>query len=439
MKFLKKYLGNLTDLQKRILFTLGALIVYRIGSFIPLPGVNASAVLHLFSGEGSGMLDMFNMFSGGSLSRMSVLALNIFPYISASIVLQLLTATSKSLSDLRKEGESGRVKINQYTRYLAVVLAIVQGWAIVQGLQAMAPVNGVAAVVNPGFAFELSAIIALVGGTVFVMWLAEQITARGIGQGASLLIFAGIIAEVPGGTMQLLSRAGVGEVSPAMLALTIAFVVGIVALIAFFEQAQRRIQILYPRQVMANGVMNTNASYLPIKVNMSGVMGPVFAASIMMLPAFIQRFVQSDNLIVQNIMGVFTYGTWSYIFIYTVLIAFFAYFQTAVIFNSEETSNSLKNAGGYVPGVRPGEQTVKYLDGVVSRTTAIGVAYLLVICVLPIILNTHLGLPVAIGGTSVLIVAGVVLDTMNQVQSYLVAKHYSGAIKKTSKKGRFRG
>ncbi len=439
MKFLKKYLGNLTDLQKRILFTLGALIVYRIGSFIPLPGVNASAVLHLFSGEGSGMMDMFNMFSGGSLSRMSVLALNIFPYISASIVLQLLTATSKSLSDLRKEGESGRVKINQYTRYLAVVLAIIQGWAIVRGLQAMAPVNGVAAVVNPGFAFELSAIIALVGGTVFVMWLAEQITARGIGQGASLLIFAGIIAELPGGTLQLLSRAGVGEVSPAMLALTIAFVVGIVALIAFFEQAQRRIQILYPRQVMANGVMNTNASYLPIKVNMSGVMGPVFAASIMMLPAFIQRFVQSENLIVQNIMGVFTYGTWSYIFIYTVLIAFFAYFQTAVIFNSEETSTNLKNAGGYVPGVRPGEQTIQYLDGVVSRTTAIGVAYLLVICVLPIILNTHLGLPVAIGGTSVLIVAGVVLDTMNQVQSYLVAKHYSGAIKKASKKGRFRG
>ena len=438
MKFLKKYLGNLTDLQKRILFTLGALIVYRIGSFIPLPGVNASAVLHLFSGEGSGMLDMFNMFSGGSLSRMSVLALNIFPYISASIVLQLLTATSKSLSDLRKEGESGRVKINQYTRYLAVVLAIIQGWAIVRGLQAMAPVNGVAAVVNPGFAFELSAIIALVGGTVFVMWLAEQITARGIGQGASLLIFAGIIAEVPGGTMQLLSRAGVGEISPAMLALTIAFVVGIVALIAFFEQAQRRIQILYPRQVMANGVMNTNASYLPIKVNMSGVMGPVFAASIMMLPAFVQRFVQSENLIVQNIMGVFTYGTWSYILIYTVLIAFFAYFQTAVIFNSEETSNNLKNAGGYVPGVRPGEQTIQYLDGVVSRTTAIGVLYLLVICVLPIILNTHMGLPVAIGGTSVLIVAGVVLDTMNQVQSYLVAKQYSGAIKKAGKKGRFR-
>lgn len=439
MKFLKKYFGNLTDLQKRILFTLGALVVYRIGSFIPLPGVNASAVLHLFSGEGSGMMDMFNMFSGGSLSRMSVLALNIFPYISASIVLQLLTATSKSLSDLRKEGESGRVKINQYTRYLAVILAIIQGWAIVRGLQAMAPVNGVSAVVNPGFAFELSAIIALVGGTVFVMWLAEQITARGVGQGASLLIFAGIVAEVPGGTMQLLSRAGVGEVSPAMLALTIAFVVGIVALIAFVEQAQRRIQILYPRQVMANGVMNTNASYLPIKVNMSGVMGPVFAASIMMLPAFIQRFVQSENLIVQNIMGVFTYGTWSYILIYTVLIAFFAYFQTAVIFNSEETSNNLKNAGGYVPGVRPGEQTIQYLDGVVSRTTAIGVLYLIVICVLPIILNTRLGMPIAVGGTSVLIVAGVVMDTMNQIQSYLVAKQYSGAIKKATKKGRFRG
>ncbi len=438
MNFLKGFFGNLSDLQKRILFTLGALIVYRIGSFIPLPGVNASAVLHLFQGD-NGMMGMFDMFSGGSLSRMSVLALNIFPYISASIVLQLLSATSKSLGELRKEGESGRVKINQYTRYLAVFLAVVQGWAVVRGLEIMAPVNGVSAVVNPGLAFELSAIIALVGGTVFVMWLAEQITARGIGQGASLLIFAGIIAEVPQGLAQLLSKTGVGEISPAMLALVVAFVVGIVALIAFFEQAQRRIQILYPRQVMANGVVNQNASYLPIKINMSGVMGPVFASSIMMLPAFVQRFVQSENLTVQTIMGFFTYGTWSYIIMFTVLIAFFAYFQTAVIFNSEETSNNLKNAGGYVPGVRPGEQTIAYLDNVVSRTTAIGVAYLIVVCVIPIILNTHVGMPVAIGGTSVLIVAGVVLDTVNQVQSYLVAKQYSGVIKKTQKKGRFRG
>ena len=353
--------------------------------------------------------------------------------------MQLLSATSKSLGELRKEGESGRVKINQYTRYLAVFLAVVQGWAVVRGLEMMAPVNGVAAVVNPGFAFELSAIIALVGGTVFVMWLAEQITARGIGQGASLLIFAGIIAEVPGGIAQLVSLGSVGQISPAMIALVVAFVVGIVALIAFFEQAQRRIQILYPRQVMANGVVNQNASYLPIKVNMSGVMGPVFASSIMMLPAFVQRFVQSENLTVQTILGFFTYGTWSYIILFTVLIAFFAYFQTAVIFNSEETSNNLKNAGGYVPGVRPGEQTIKYLDNVVSRTTAIGVAYLIVVCVIPIILNTHLGMPLTIGGTSVLIVAGVVLDTVNQVQSYLVAKQYSGVIKKTQKKGRFRG
>ncbi|MBD5401042.1 preprotein translocase subunit SecY [bacterium] len=439
MKFITKYFKNLTDLQKRILFTLGALIVYRIGSFIPLPGVNASAVLHLFQGEGSGMMGMFDMFSGGSLSRMSVLALNIFPYISASIVLQLLTATSKSLADLRKEGESGRIKINQYTRYLAVFLAVVQGWAVVRGLEMMAPVNGVAAVVNPGFAFELSAIIALVGGTVFVMWLAEQITARGIGQGASLLIFAGIVAEIPNGIAKMFSLGSVGQMSPAMIALVIGFVVGIVALIAFFEQAQRRIQILYPRQVMANGVVNTNASYLPLKINMSGVMGPVFASSIMMLPAFVQRFVQSENLVVQNIMAFFTYGAWSYIIMYTLLIAFFAYFQTAVIFNSEETSNNLKNAGGYIPGVRPGEQTVHYLDGVVSRTTAIGVMYLIVVCVVPIILNTHLGMPLAIGGTSVLIVAGVVLDTMNQVQSYLVAKQYGGVIGKTQKKGRFRG
>ncbi|MBO7066232.1 MAG: preprotein translocase subunit SecY [Alphaproteobacteria bacterium] len=438
MKFLKKYFGNLTDLQKRIMFTLGALIVYRIGSFIPLPGVNASAVLHLFSGEGSGMMGMFDMFSGGSLSRMSVLALNIFPYISASIVLQLLTATSKNLNDLRKEGESGRIKINQYTRYLAVFLAVVQGWAVVRGLESMAPVNGIPAVVNPGFAFELSAIIALVGGTVFVMWLAEQITARGVGQGASLLIFAGIIAQVPSGVGKLFSLGSVGQMSPAMIALTVAFVVGIIALIAFFEQAQRRIQILYPRQVAANGVMNTNASYLPIKVNMSGVMGPVFAASIMMLPAFVQRFVQSENLIVQQVLGFFTYGAWTYIILYTVLIAFFAYFQTAVVFNSEETSTSLKNMGGYIPGVRPGEQTNKYLDDVVSRTTAIGVVYLIVVCVLPIILNTHAGMPLTIGGTSVLIVAGVILDTMNQVQSYLVAKQYTGVVGHAQKHGRFR-
>ena len=437
MKFISRFFGKLSDLQKRILFTLGALVIYRIGSFIPLPGVNASAVLHLFTGEGSGMMGMFDMFTGGSLSRMSVLALNIFPYISASIVLQLLTATSKSLNDLRKEGESGRIKINQYTRYLAVLLAVVQGWAVVRGLEVMAPVNGVRAVVNPGFSFELSAIIALVGGTVFVMWLAEQITARGIGQGASLLIFAGIIAQIPEGVAKIVSLGSVGQMSPAMIALVILFVVGIVALIAFFELAQRRVQILYPRQVMANGVVNTNASYLPIKVNMSGVMGPVFASSIMMLPAFVQRFVQSENLVVQNIMGFFTYGAWSYIILYTILIAFFAYFQTAVVFNSEETSNNLRNAGGYIPGVRPGEQTVSFLDSMVSRVTAIGVLYLIVVCVLPIILNTHFGMPLMIGGTSVLIVAGVVLDTMNQVQSYLVAKQYHGVMG-AAKKGRVR-
>jgi preprotein translocase subunit SecY len=438
MKIFSKYFGKLTDLQKRILFTLGALIIYRIGSFIPLPGVNASAVLHLFQGEGSGMMGMFDMFTGGSLSRMSVLALNIFPYISASIVLQLLTATSKSLNDLRKEGESGRIKINQYTRYLAVLLAVVQGWAVVRGLESMAPVNGIRAVVNPGFSFELSAIIALVGGTVFVMWLAEQITARGIGQGASLLIFAGIIAQVPEGVAKIVSLGSVGQMSPAMIALVIAFVIGIVALIAFFEMAQRRVQILYPRQVMANGVVNTNASYLPIKVNMSGVMGPVFASSIMMLPAFIQRFAQSENLVVQNIMAFFTYGAWSYIILYTILIAFFAYFQTAVVFNSEETSNNLRNAGGYIPGVRPGEQTISFLDSMVSKVTAIGVLYLIVVCVIPIILNTHFGMPLVIGGTSVLIVAGVVLDTMNQVQSYLVAKQYHGVMGAAAKKGRFR-
>ncbi|MDR0803543.1 MAG: preprotein translocase subunit SecY [Rickettsiales bacterium] len=439
MKRITAFFTHLTDLQKRILFTLGALIIYRIGSFIPLPGVNASAVLHLFQGEGSGMMGMFDMFSGGSLSRMSVLALNIFPYISASIVIQLLSATSKQLGELRKEGESGRIKINQYTRYLAVLLAVIQGWAIARGLEAMAPVNGVPAVMNPGLMFELSSVVALVGGTVFVMWLAEQITARGIGQGASLLIFAGIVADIPSGIGKLLSLGGVGQISPAMIALVVAFVAGIIALIAFMEQAQRRIQILYPRQVMANGVQNNQSSYLPIKVNMSGVMGPVFASSIMMLPAFIGRFAQSDAMWFQQVMGFFTYGTWTYMALYALLIAFFAYFQTAIVFNSEDTSTNLKNMGGYVPGVRPGEQTMKFLDDIVSRTTAIGVLYLIAVCVIPIILNTHLGMPVVIGGTSVLIVAGVALDTYNQVQSYLVANKYNavtGGGKKST--GRFR-
>ena len=436
MNFLKNFFKNLPDLHKRILFTLGALFIYRVGSFIPLPGVNASAVLHLFSDNG--MLGMFDMFSGGSLSRMSILALNIFPYISASIIIQLLATTSKSLSELRKEGESGRVKINQYTRYLAVIIAFIQGWAIVRGLLALEPVNGVPAIVSSGFAFQLSAVIALVGGTVFVMWLAEQITSRGIGQGASLLIFAGIVAEIPSGIAKLFSLGSVGQISPAMIALIVGFVVGIVALISLFEQAQRRIQILYPRNVDASGVATTNASYLPIKINMSGVMGPVFASSIMMMPAFVQRFAQSENLFVQNIISLLTYGTWSYIALFALLLSFFAFFQTAVVFNSEETSNNLKNSGGYVPGIRPGEQTTKFFDDIVSKITTIGVIYLIVVCVLPIILNTHMGMPIMIGGTSVLIVAGVVLDTMNQVQSYLIVNKYNGVVNRIEKKGRFR-
>ena len=437
MKMFSEIFTKMSDLQKRILFTLFALIIYRIGSFIPLPGVNASAVLHLFQGNG-GVLGLFDTFSGGSLSRMSVLALNIFPYISASIVIQLLAATSKSLGELRKEGESGRIKINQYTRYLTVLLCVVQAWAVAKGLEAMAPVNGVPAVINPGLTFEISTVVAMLGGTMFVMWLAEQITARGVGQGASLLIMAGIIAEVPNGIAKLFSLGSVGQISPAMIALIVAFVVGIIALIAFMEQAQRRIQILYPRQVMANGMPASQSSYLPVKINMSGVMGPVFASSIMMLPAFLTRFMPSEAVWVQRVMAFFTYGTMSYVILFTALIAFFAYFQTAVVFNSEDTANNLKNAGGYIPGIRPGEQTVKFLDDVVSRTTAIGVLYLILVCVLPIVLNTHVGMPVVIGGTSVLIVAGVVMDTSAQVQSYMVAKQYSSVLKKINKKSRFR-
>jgi preprotein translocase subunit SecY len=437
MKMIDEYFSKLSDLQKRLLFTLFALIIYRIGSFIPLPGVNASAVMKLFDG-GTGMLGMFDIFAGGSLSRMSVLALNIFPYISASIVIQLLSTASKTLSELRKEGESGRVKINQYTRYLAIVLCMVQGWAAAKALSAMPPVNGIPAVMNPGLFFEISTVVALVGGTAFVMWLAEQITARGFGQGASLLIFAGIVAEIPGGLMKLAKLGGVGSVSPFMMFVIAGFVVGMVALIAFMEQSQRRIQILYPRQASMTGMQNNQSSYLPIKVNMSGVMGPVFASSIMTLPAFLTKFIQSEALWYQHIMAFFTYGTLSYIALFSALVVFFAFFQTAVIFNSEETANNLKNAGGYIPGVRPGEQTQTFLDDIVSRVTAIGSMYLIFVCCTPIVLNTRFGMPLVIGGTSILIVAGVVLDTFNQVQSYIVAKQYSSVIKKANKKSRFR-
>jgi preprotein translocase subunit SecY len=384
------------------------------------------------------MLGMFDVFAGGSLSRMSVLALNIFPYISASIVIQLLSTASKSLSELRKEGESGRIKINQYTRYLAIILCIVQGWAVARGLESMAPVNGVAAVVNPGLSFEIATVVALVGGTAFVMWLAEQITARGIGNGSSLLIFAGIVAEIPGGIAKLAALGSAGSASPFMMFLVLAFVVGMVALIAFMEQAQRRIQILYPRQASMIGMANSQSSYLPVKINMSGVMGPVFASSIMMLPAFLTKFIQSDALWFQNIMAFFTYGTWSYMALYSALIIFFSFFQTAIVFNSEETASQLKNAGGYIPGVRPGDQTQTFLDSIVARVTAIGSAYLVLVCTLPIILNTQFAMPLVIGGTSILIVAGVVLDTFNQIQSYIVAKQYSSLIKKASKKSRFR-
>lgn len=437
MTKIKEFFGNLSDLQKRLLFTLFALVIYRIGSFIPLPGVNASSVMHLFDG-GSGMLGMFDVFAGGSLSRMSILALNIFPYISASIVIQLLSTASKTLNELRKEGESGRIKINQYTRYLAIVLCVVQGWAVARGLESMSPVNGLPAVVNPGLSFEIATVVSLAGGTAFVMWLAEQITARGIGNGSSLLIFAGIVAEIPSGIAKLVALGSAGSASPFMMFLVLAFVVGMVALIAFMEQAQRRIQILYPRQASMSGMTSGASSYLPIKINMSGVMGPVFASSIMMLPAFLTKFIQSDAMWVQNVMAFFTYGTWSYMALYAALIAFFSFFQTAIVFNSEETSGQLKNAGGYIPGVRPGEQTQTFLDNIVARVTAIGVVYLILVCTLPIILNTRFAMPLVIGGTSILIVAGVVLDTFNQIQSYIVAKQYSSVIKKAAKKSRFR-
>jgi len=425
-----------TELKKRIWFTLGALIVYRIGTYIPIPGVDASVMGEMLSQHGGGgILGMFDMFTGGALRRMTVFALNIMPYISASIITQLMSAAIPSLEALKKEGEQGRKKLNQYTRYLTVFIAMFQSYGISVGLESMHGSFG-PAVANPGIFFQFSCVITLVGGTMFLMWLGEQITARGIGNGTSLIIMSGIVANLPGAAASLLELGRTGALSPFFILAFIVIAIATIAIIVFVERAQRRIPVQYPKRQVGNRMFGGDSTHMPLKINTSGVIPPIFASSILLVPATIAGFSQGGPAWLQFIGNQLAHGQPLYMALYAFMIIFFSYFYTAVVFNPEETADNLKKYGGFIPGIRPGSATAEYFDRVLTRLTTVGGIYLVVICLLPEILINNYGLPFYFGGTSILIVVSVTMDTVTQIQSHLLAHQYEGLIRKAKVKGR---
>ncbi len=428
-------LSKATELKKRIWFTLAALIVYRIGTYIPVPGVDASVMGEMLAQHSGGILGMFDMFSGGALGRMTVFALNIMPYISASIVVQLMSAAIPQLEALKKEGESGRKRLNQYTRYLTVVIAIVQSYGIAVSLEGMRGSFG-AAVIDPGLFFRLSCVITLVGGTMFLMWLGEQITARGVGNGTSLIIFAGIVANLPHALASLLELGRTGALSPLFILLFIFIAVGVIAVIVFVERAQRRIIIQYPKRQVGQRMFGGESSHMPLKLNTSGVIPPIFASSILLIPATIAGFTTDSPGWLQSIGQALAHGQPLYMLAYAAMIIFFAYFYTAVVFNPDETADNLKKYGGFIPGIRPGTATSQYFDYVLTRLTTVGGIYLVVVCLLPEILISKYNVPFYFGGTSLLIIVSVTMDTVTQIQSHLLAHQYEGLIRKARVKGR---
>ncbi|MDQ2633575.1 MAG: preprotein translocase subunit SecY [Pseudomonadota bacterium] len=424
------------DLKKRIWFTLGALLVYRLGTYIPLPGINPDAFAQAFQQQSGGVLGMFNMFAGGAVERMAIFALGIMPYISASIIMQLMTSVIPSLEALKKEGEQGRKVINQYTRYGTVLLALVQAYGISVGLESG---NGI--VSDPGMFFRVSAVITLVGGTMFLMWLGEQITARGIGNGISLIIFAGIVAGMPsaiGGTLEL---GRTGALSTGLILAIIVLAVVVVAVIVFFERAQRRLLIQYPKRQVGNRMFQGDTSHLPLKLNTSGVIPPIFASSLLLLPATIAGFSSTTDMPAwaSTILAALGHGQPLYMIAYAAMIAFFAFFYTAIVFNPKDTADQLKKHSGFIPGYRPGERTAEYIDYVLTRITAVGAVYLVLVCLLPEFLISATGVPFYLGGTSLLIVVSVTLDTVAQIQGHLIAHQYEGLIKKSKLRGGKRG
>lgn len=422
------------DLKRRILFTLFILILYRLGSFIPLPGVDASIVKSFFDSQSNGgILSMFDVFTGGSLSRMTIFALNIMPYISASIIISLMATITPSLMELKKEGESGREKMNQYTRYLTVLICIIQAYGISVGLEHLAGTDGVSAVIIPGAFFKFSTIVSLLGGTMLVMWMGEQITSHGIGQGSSLIIFIGIIANLPSAIVKTIELGKVGQIQPLVMLVLGALLVAVVLFVVFMEQAQRRILIHYPKQTMGMGGQS-NSSHLPLKLNTAGVIPPIFAGSLLAIPAMLTSFISDKSPEWSQFIATHLNRQSSvYFIIYAGLIIFFSFFYTAIQFNPEETAENLKTYGSFIPGIRPGKATAEYLDYVLTRITVVGSIYLVVLCLLPDFLINKFNVPFYLGGTTLLIVCNVITETVAQVQSYLISGQYQGIIKNSNK------
>ncbi len=424
-------LGKAEELKKRIWFTLGALIVYRLGTFIPIPGIDAISLAQLAQQQSSGILGWINGIAGGALGRMAIFALNIFPYITASIIIQVMTPTSPFLSALKKEGEQGRKKINQYTRYGTVALAALQAFGIAVGLEGQGGI-----VTEPGIFFRLSTVITLTGGTVFLMWLGEQITSRGIGNGISLIIFSGIVSGLPGAIAGTLELGRTGQLSTFVILGVIVMVLVVVAFVVFMERAQRRLIVQYPKRQQGNQMIQGDQSHLPLKLNTAGVIPPIFASSILMMPVTIANFSQGQGPEWLNVItALLGRGQPLFLIIYVVLIVFFAFFYTAMVFDPKETADNLKNYGGFIPGIRPGAKTAEYIDYVLTRITVIGAIYLSAVCLLPQILTGRAGLPFFFGGTSLLIVVSVTMDTVSQVQSHLLAQQYEGLVKRSKIRG----
>ena len=432
-------LGKAEELKRRIWFTLAALLVFRLGTFIPIPGIDPVAFGETFKQNSTGILGMFNLFAGGAIERMAIFALNIMPYISASIIMQLMSSVDKRLEALKKEGEQGRKQINQYTRYLTVLIATAQAYGIAISLEASRSTVG-PVVIDPGWFFRLSTVITLVGGTMFLMWLGEQITARGVGNGSSLIIFAGIVAGMPQAIMQLLEMGRQQTLSPFVIILLLALMLASVAVIVFFERAQRRLPIQYPKRQVGNKITQGDSSHLPLKLNSSGVIPPIFASSLLLLPITIAQLsapaagVESAGWL-SYIVAALGRGQPAYFIVYIVLIIFFAFFYTAVVFNPQETAENLRKYGGFILGRRPGVETAKYIDYVLTRITVVGAIYLAAVCILPELLQTYWAVPFYFGGTSLLIAVSVTMDTVSQVQSHLIAHQYEGLIKKAKLRG----
>ncbi|MCA0434448.1 MAG: preprotein translocase subunit SecY [Proteobacteria bacterium] len=419
------------ELKKRILFTLGALIIYRLGSYIPIPGIDTVALEQFSNSNASGILGWMDSLAGGALGRMAIFALNVMPYISASIIMNLMSSISPALGALKKEGESGRKKINQYTRYFTLLLAALQAYGIAIGLE------GQGGIVNdPGWFFRISTVITLTGGTMFLMWLGEQITSRGIGNGMSIIIFSGIVARLPAGIAALLELGRTGQMSVFTILLILVGAVLVIGFIVYVERAQRRLLIQYAKRQVGNRMAQAESSHMPIKVNTAGVIPPIFASSLLLLPVTVANFSAGQGPEwINQMTALLGHGKPLYLVLFTALIVFFAFFQTSIQFNPQETAENLKKSGGFILGIRPGEKTAEYLDWILTRLTVIGAAYLVVICLLPEFLIGYAGIPFYFGGTSLLIVVSVTLDTMAQLQGHLLAQQYGKLLEKASLRG----